>query len=122
MINFCQEIINQSIKPKKINFLFKTLITSIARENDLWVVKTNYERSIQSKNLVLSSSLLAHPRCLEILDINSLPLRDAFKIGEDKIVDSLLIKIMRQEYLKRRNYILYVSNSLSVNNFNHKYL
>ena len=122
MINFCEEIINQSIKPKKINFLFQTLITSIARKNNLWDVKTNDARSIQSKNLVLSSSLLAHPRCLEILDINYLPLRDAFKIGEDKIVDSLLIKIMRQEYLKRRNYILHVSNSLIVNNFNYKYL
>ena len=74
-------------------------------------MKINHGRFIKSKNLVLSSSLLAHPRCLEILNINSVPLRDAFKIGEDIIVDTLLTKIVQQEYIKRKSYILYVSNT-----------
>ena len=34
MANFCEEIINQSINPKKINFLFKTLTKSIKRSHD----------------------------------------------------------------------------------------
>ena len=78
------------------------LVTSLVRTNQLWEIKINYGRFIKSKNLVLSSSLLAHTRCLEILNINSLPLRDAFEIGKDMIVDSLLSKLVKQEYIKRK--------------------
>ena len=41
MKNFCEEIINQSINPKNINFLFKTLTKSIKRTNDLWEIEVN---------------------------------------------------------------------------------
>ena len=122
MINFCQEIIKQSINYKNINFLFQTCIKSIVRKNNLWEFKINNQSFLKSKKFVLSSSLIAHPRCLDILNINSLPLRDAFIEGKDKIVDSLLNKISKQKYLKRRNYILYISNTKIVKNFNHKYL
>ena len=50
------------------------------------------KKIIRSKNLIFSSSLIAHPRCLQILNIKSLPLRDAFILGEDKVVDSVLSK------------------------------
>ena len=90
MINFCDEILNQSTKPKNITFLFKTLIKSIKRINYLWEIQVNDGKFIKSKNLILSSSLIAHPRCLKILNTNSLPLRDAFILGKDKVVDSLL--------------------------------
>ena len=122
MINFCEEIIKQSINPERINYLFQTLIKSIVREKDLWEVTINNQQLIRSKNLVLSSSLIAHPRCLEILNINSIPIRDAVEKGKDEIVDSVLRITSRQEYIKRKNYILYVSNSGIVNNFNHQYL
>ncbi len=111
MINFSKEIINQSTNPEKINFLFETFIKSIIRNNDLWEVEINNQVYIRGKNLILSSSLLAHPRCLKILNINSIPLRDAFKIGTDTIVDSVIEKIVKQEYIKRKNYILYVPYS-----------
>ena len=90
MINFCEEIITQSCNPKKINFLFQSLIKSITRKDDLWEVKINHENFVTSKNLVFSSSLIAHPRCLGFLNINSLPLRDAIKKGKDETLDSLL--------------------------------
>ena len=64
MINFCEEIINQSINPKNINFLFQTLIKSIKRINNLWEIQVNKDRFIKSKNLILSSSLIANPRYL----------------------------------------------------------
>ena len=122
MINFCEEIVNQSINPKKINFLFKTLTKSINRKKDLWEVEVNKSRLIKSKNLILSSSLIAHPRCLEILRTNSLPLREAFIPGQDKIVDSVLMKTKKLTYIKRRIYIFHATNLAIVYKFNHKYL
>ena len=122
MNNFCEEIINQSINPKKISFLFQTLAKSIKRRNDLWEIQVDNQKLIKSKNLILSSSLIAHTKCLEILQTNSLPLRDAFIRGKDNVVDSLLRESCKLTYIKRRIYILYVSNLLLVENFNHKYL
>ena len=122
MINFCEEIVNQSINPKKINFLFKKFIKSMKRVNNLWELEINKDMLLRSKNLILSSSLIAHPRCLDILNINSIPLSDAFLEGKDDIVDSLIRQTKRQKYTMRRNYILYVSNSEIVKYFDHKYL
>ncbi len=122
MVNFCEEILNQSINPKNINFSFQTLIKSIKRIHDLWEIKDNNGKLIKSQNLILSSSLLAHPRCLKILNINSLPLRDAFIPGKDKVVDALLKQTKKLTYIMRKVYIFYVSNSSVVQNFNHQYL
>ena len=122
MANFCEEIINQSINPKKINFLFKTLTKSIKRIQDLWEVEVNNGRLIKSKNLILSSSLIAHPRCLNILKINSLPLRDAFIPGKDKLVDALIRETRKLTYINRKIYIFHVSNLSLTQKFNHQYL
>ena len=122
MINFSQEILNQSTSPKKINFLFQTLTKSIKRINNLWEIEVDKGRCIRTENLILSSSLLAHPRCLEILQINSVPLRDAFIPGEDVIVDSVLREIKKQNYISRKIYIFHISNSAVVQNFNNQYL
>ncbi|WP_269604046.1 NAD(P)-binding protein [Prochlorococcus marinus] len=122
MKNFCEEIVNQSMNPKKINFLFQTLAKSIKRINDLWEIQVDNGKIIKSINLVLSSSLIAHPRCLEILMTNTLPLRDAFIPGKDKVVDSVLREIRKLTYIKRKIYILYVSNLELVKNFNQQYL
>ena len=122
MINFCDELIKVSTKPNNINFLFQTLAVSIIRKNSLWEVKTNHQRLFKSKNVILSSSLIAHPRCIDIMKINSIPLYDAFKNVKDDIVDCILRKTIKQEYLKRKNYIFHVSNLKIVNNFDQKYL
>ena len=122
MINFCEEIVNQSINPSKINFLFQTLTKSLYRDKDLWNIQINNGDFAKSKNLILSSSLIAHPRCLEILGTDSLPLRDAFIIGQDKVVDSILQKTKKLTYIKRKIYILHVSNQSIVHNFNYHYL
>ena len=122
MANFCDEIINQSINPKKIKFLFQTLIKSIKRVDDLWTIEVNNRQFIKSENLILSSSLIAHPRCLKILNINTLPLRDAFMPGKDKVIDSLLRETKKLTYIKRKIYILHVSNLTVIQNFNHQYL
>ena len=122
MINFCEEIINQSKNPKKINFLFQTLSKSIYRKKDLWNIQINNGIFLSSKTLILSSSLIVHPRCLEILGINSLPLRDAFIPGQDPVVDSLLQKTKKLTYIKRKVYILCSLNKEIVNEFNYKYL
>tara|TARA_B100000214_G_C23948802_1_gene619354 strand:+ start:553 stop:1668 length:1116 start_codon:yes stop_codon:yes gene_type:complete len=122
MINFCQEIIYQSNNPQKIDFLFQAQAKSIKRINNLWQVEINDKRLIKSKNLILSSSLIAHPRCLEIMKINSLPLSDAFVPGEDKIIDSVLREIKKQKYIMRKTYILHVSDFAVVQKFDHQYL
>ncbi len=122
MANFCEEIINQAANPRKINYLFQTLTKSIQYKNNLWKIQINNKRFIQSKNLVLSSSLIAHPRCLKILKTTSLPLRDAFVPGKDKIVDELLKETCKLIYIKRKIYILYISNLALVKSFNNQYL
>ena len=122
MINFCEEIVNQSFNPKKINFLFQTLIKLVYRKNNLWNFEVNNEMIVKSKNFILSSSLIAHPRCLQVLGTSSIPLRDAFILGQDELVDSVLQKTKKLTYIKRKIYILYVSNRAVVANFNYKYL
>ena len=122
MINFCEELINQSSNPKKINFLFRTFIKSMKRGDDLWDIEVSQGRFIKSKNLIISSSLIAHPRCLELLKLNSLPLRDTFTLGKDKLVDSVLRETQKLIYIKRKIYILHVSNLAVVKNLNHQYL
>ena len=122
MINFCEEIINQSTKTEKINFLFQTLTKSISRINNLWEIKIDNDSLIKSKNLILSSSLIAHPRCLKILQINSLPLRDALKEGEDQVVDCVLREVQKQTYISRKIYIFHVTNFATVHDFGYQYL
>ena len=122
MINFCEEIINQSTNPKNIHFLFQSLAKSIRRINNFWEIKVNDYRFIKSKNLILSSSLIAHPRCLEILQINSLPLRDALSQGEDEVVDSVLREIKKQKYITRKIHIFHVMNVSIVHKFGYQYL
>ena len=122
MINFCEEIINQSINPKKISFLFQTLTKSFKRKNNLWEIQLNTKTFIKSKHLILSSSLIAHPRCLKILKINSLPLRDAFIKGEDEVIDRLLREISKKNHLSRKIYIFHVPNCTVAQNFNQQYL
>ena len=122
MANFCNEIINQSVNPKKINFLFESLTKSIKRVNNLWEIGVNDSRFIKSKNLILSSSLIAHPRCLKILKTSSIPLREAFIPGQDIIVDSLLKRTSKLNYIKRKIYILYVLNLVLVQKLNQEYL
>ncbi len=108
MIDFFKEIINQSINPKKNNFLFKILTKSIRRKNDFWDINIDNGSCIKSKYIILSSYLIAHSRCLEILNINSIPLHDAFVQGKDEIVDSVLAITSEQEYMKRK-IIFYMS-------------
>ena len=122
MANFCEEIINQSTNKKKINFLFQALTKSIKCTNECWEVQVNNGILIKSKNLILSSSLIAHPRCLEILNTNSIPLRDAFIPGTDEVVDSLLIATSKLAYIQRKVYILYVSNLAFTQAFHNQYL
>ena len=122
MNSICQEIIKQAVQPSKIEFLFKTLIYSIRKKNNLWEIIVDKNTTIKSSNLVISSSLIAHPRCLDIMNIKTLPLHDAFKKGKDEIIKDLLFETSFQKYLKRKNYILYIRKSLYVQNFNYSYL
>ena len=122
MANFCEEIINQSTNKKKINFLFQALTKSIKCTNECWEVQVNNGILIKSQNLILSSSLIAHPRSLEILNTNSIPLRDAFIPGTDEVVDSLLRETSKLNYIKRKVYILYVSNLPLIQTFHDQYL
>ena len=122
MINFSEEIINQSINKKKINFLFQTFVKSIHRLDNLWEIKVNNEIFIKSENLIISSSLIAHPRCLKLLKINSLPLRDAFTKGEDEVVDCILSEVKKQKYIKRKTYIFHVAKIAVAQKLHHQYL
>ena len=122
MINFCEEIINQSTNQKKINFLFQTLTKSIKRVNNLWKIYIDKEMFIKSRNLILSSSLIAHPRCLNVLQLNSLPLREAIIKGQDQLVDRVLKEIRKQKYISRKIYIFHVSNLFVVQKFDQSYL
>ena len=82
-----------------MHFLFKILVQSLIGKNSLWELQTNDQRLLKSKNLILSSSLIAHSRCIDIMKINSIPLYDAFKNVKDDIVDSILRKTIKQRLL-----------------------
>ena len=122
MVNFCQELINQATDSKQINFIFRKFVKSIIKKNNLWHLKIDEANLMRSKNLVLSSSLIAHSRCLEIMNIHSLPLREAFMKGKDTLVDSVINKTSQIVFMKRTNYILHVSSIEFVKTFNYDYL
>ena len=97
--------------------MFKTCIKSIKRIDNLWSLEVSSKSFLRSKVIILSTSLLAHPRCFYNLKIKSLPLSDAFRPGQDEIIDSILNKIKKQNFIKRRIYIFYVCESEVVKNF-----
>ena len=59
---------------------------------------------------------------MNLLKINSLPLRDAFIPGKDKVVDSLIKETRKLTYINRKIYIFHVSNLSLSQKFNHQYL
>tara|TARA_B100000700_G_scaffold234904_1_gene260408 strand:+ start:552 stop:1673 length:1122 start_codon:yes stop_codon:yes gene_type:complete len=122
MNRICQEIIQQSVSPSNIHFLYQSLIKSFRKENNSWEILVDCNNIIKSSNLVISSSLVIHPRCLDIMKIKTLPLRNAFSKGEDELIEALIRETSTQKHLKRRNYILYIRKSSCVEKFTYKYL
>ena len=122
MKSVSESIINQSKNPKKIDLLHNTFIQSMKQDSNHWKLTINKQKFLKCSKLILSSSLPLHPRCLDVKNINNVPLRDAINEGEDEIVDSILEEIKKQKYIKRRNYIFHSTNSLIVKNFNYEYL
>tara|TARA_B100000965_G_C19599338_1_gene761732 strand:- start:3354 stop:4481 length:1128 start_codon:yes stop_codon:yes gene_type:complete len=122
MSSICKEIIKQAANPSKIDFSFKTLVKSFKKENNFWEIVCDSKNNIKSSNLIISSSLIAHPRCLDIMNIQTLPLRKAFLKGEDQLIEDLLLETSKQTYLKRKNFIFHIKNLFIANKFNYKYL
>tara|TARA_B100000214_G_C23962638_1_gene626086 strand:+ start:1334 stop:2443 length:1110 start_codon:yes stop_codon:yes gene_type:complete len=122
MINLCNGIINQSFNSRKINFLFNTFINKVKLKSGSWELKTHNQITLRSKKLILSSSLLVHPRCLDIINIDRPPIQDAFVNVSDYIVDAVIKKTKKQKYIKKKNYILLASSPEIVNNFRYDYL
>ena len=118
----CNGLIKQAPNPSKINFLFEKFIKSFRKVNNLWEIDLDSKNTIKSCNLIISSSLIAHPRCLEIMNVQNIPLRNAFSKGQDELIEDLLLETSKLEYLKRKNYILLIKKSLCVESFNYKYL
>jgi predicted NAD/FAD-dependent oxidoreductase len=64
------------------------------------------DRTIRARTLVLSGTLLAHPRSLAMLDWPEVPLRVALPEGEDPCLDQALLAIAAMQASVRWNLML----------------
>ena len=90
MASICEALLDTagSMKP---SLQFETRVRWLERRGDLWQLE-NEDRtwSLRAKHLVLSGTLLAHPRSLKMLAWNDVPLRSAVDEGVDCSLDAVL--------------------------------
>ena len=86
---------------------FETRVRWLKRRNDHWLLE-NEDRSwsLTAKHLVLSGTLLAHPRSLRMLAWDDVPLRSAVAEGVDVSLDSVLNQLQRSQAEVRWNLMV----------------
>lgn len=82
-------------------------VRRLVRDQSLWMLLDDAgDLIVQATRLVLSGSLLAHPRSLAMLSWPDVPLRSALAIGQDPQVDQVLACLSRLQSAVRWNLML----------------
>ena len=81
MASICEALLNGA-GSVQLNCQFETRVRWLERRKDHWLLE-NEDRtwSLRAKRLVLSGTLLAHPRSLKMLAWDDVPLRSAVAAG-----------------------------------------
>ncbi|AII49051.1 NAD/FAD-dependent oxidoreductase [Synechococcus sp. KORDI-52] len=86
---------------------FKTRVRWLERRQDHWLLESeNRSWSLRAKHLVLSGTLLAHPRSLKMLAWDDVPLRSAVEKGVDVRLDAVLSLLHQSQAEVRWNLMV----------------
>ncbi len=113
MSDLSRNIINHNNLKNQVDFFFQTLIVKLKYENNCWILTSKNGYKFKAKFLVCSSNLILHKRCLDILKINQIPLREAIPINNDKKIDTILNLLNKQEYVQRLTFLIYTKSNYS---------
>ena len=106
MASICEALLNGA-GSVQLNCQFETRVRWLERRKDHWLLE-NEDRSwsLRAKRLVLSGTLLAHPRSLKMLAWDDVPLRSAVAAGVDVDLDAVLSQLQRSQAEVRWNLML----------------
>ena len=86
---------------------FETRVRWLKRRQGHWLLENEHRTwSLRAKRLVLSGTLLAHPRSLKMLAWNDVPLRSAVDEGMDCSLDAVLSLLQRSQAEVRWNLMV----------------
>ena len=117
MSELSQNIIGFNNLRGKIDLFFETFIFDLKFNNDEWTLISKNGNKFKSKNLICSTNLLLHKRCLKILNINQIPLRKAIPKNEDKNIDLLLNFLDKQSFIPRLTFLIYTNENYGFKDF-----
>tara|TARA_B100002051_G_scaffold250775_1_gene262451 strand:+ start:255 stop:1406 length:1152 start_codon:yes stop_codon:yes gene_type:complete len=106
MASICEALLDTA-GSAQLNRQFETRVRWLERRRDHWLLE-NEDRNwnLRAKRLVLSGTLLAHPRSLKMLAWNDVPLRSAVDVGGDFSLDAVLSQLQRSQAAVRWNLMV----------------
>ena len=106
MASICEALLDGA-KSLPLRRHFETRVRWLERRNNHWLLE-NEERSwsLKAKRLVLSGTLLAHPRSLKMLAWDDVPLRSAVAEGVDLALDAVLAQLQQSQSEVRWNLMV----------------
>ena len=93
---------------ESVETLFGERITTLRHDGSVWHLSSDH----QARALVLSGTLLAHPRSLAMLGWQHVPLREAVPVGVDPQLDAALQQIAGLDASVRWNLMLELPEGL----------
>ena len=106
MARICETLI-ESVGSAQLSRQYETRVRWLERRHDHWLLE-NEDRSwsLRAQRLVLSGTLLAHPRSLKMLAWDDVPLRSAVAEGVDVGLDAVLTQLQRSQAEVRWNLMV----------------
>ena len=106
MASICEALLDAA-DSVQLSRQFETRVRWLERRQGHWLLE-NEDRtwSLRAKRLVLSGTLLAHPRSLKMLAWNDVPLRSAVAEGGDVGLDAVLSQLERSQAEVRWNLMV----------------
>ena len=106
MASICEELL-VAADSVQLSRQFETRVRWLERRQDLWMLEDEDRTwSLRAKRLVLSGTLLAHPRSLKMLAWDDVPLRSAVDEGVDCSLDAVLSLLQRSQAEVRWNLMV----------------
>ena len=106
MARICEELLD-GVGSEQLSRQFETRVRWLERSNDHWLLKNeNRSWGLRAQRLVLSGTLLAHPRSLKMLAWDDVPLRSAVEEGVDVDLDAVLTQLQRSQAEVRWNLMV----------------
>ncbi len=106
MASICEALLDGA-GSARLSRHFETRVRWLEQRNGHWLLE-NEDRSwsLKARRLVLSGTLLAHPRSLKMLAWDDVPLRSAIKEGVDVALDAVLNQLQRSQADVRWNLMV----------------